>query len=124
MAVSFLELPRLAIFPVRVIRGAIRDVSVDLRRGSPTFGRHVAVEVSAASGAQVFVPNGFAHGFCTLEDNTEVAYKVDAPYSADHEGSLYWADPDLAIAWPVSEADAVVTDKDRDAPRLAALAAE
>lgn len=109
---------------VRVIRGAILDVSVDLRRGSPTFGRHVALELSAASRAQLFVPRGFAHGFCTLEDNTEVTYKVDAPYSHAHERALYWADPDLAIAWPVSEAEAVISDKDRDAPRLSAAEAQ
>lgn len=115
--------PRAQAKLVRVIRGAMLDVVVDVRAGSPTYGRHVAIEISAASGNQLFVPHGFAHGFCTLEDHTEVAYKVDAPYSAEHERALNWADPDLAIAWPVSGADAIVSEKDRSAPRFSAMSA-
>jgi dTDP-4-dehydrorhamnose 3,5-epimerase len=106
---------------VRVIRGAILDVAVDIRVGSPTFARHVAVELSAANWHQLFVPEGFAHGFCTLEPDTEVLYKVSAPYAPDHDRGLRWNDPALAIAWPVSQAAAVVSDKDRAQPLLADL---
>lgn len=104
---------------VRVLKGAILDVAVDLRRGSPTFGRHVAVELSASAWNQLFVPAGFAHGFCTLEPDTEVFYKVDAYYSAEHDGGVLWNDPALAIAWPVTAEQAVLSDKDRRLPLLA-----
>jgi dTDP-4-dehydrorhamnose 3,5-epimerase len=107
---------------VRVLRGRILDVIVDLRRSSSRYGEHAAVELSEEGGEQLFVPAGFAHGFCTLEPNTEVLYKVDAPYSAQHDGGIYWADAALAIPWPVSEEDAVVSDKDRKLPRLTASA--
>jgi dTDP-4-dehydrorhamnose 3,5-epimerase len=106
---------------VRVARGRILDVAVDLRRGSATFGRHVAVELSQANRRQLLVPIGFAHGFCTLEPDTEVAYKVSAPYSAAHDHGLAWDDPALQIAWPVDPAAAVLSDKDRRHPRLADL---
>ena len=106
---------------VRVLRGAILDVAVDIRAGSPTFGQHVSIEISAAKWNQVFVPKGFAHGFCTLEPDTEVLYKVDAPYSLEHEGGLLWCDPDLRIAWPVDASSAVVSDKDKELPRLSNL---
>ena len=106
---------------VRVIRGAILDVAVDIRDRSPTFGRHVAVELSAANWRQLFVPQGFAHGFCTLEPDTEVLYKVSAPYAPDHDRGILWNDPALAIAWPVSPAAAVVSGKDRAQPLLAGL---
>ncbi|MGE5270299.1 MAG: dTDP-4-dehydrorhamnose 3,5-epimerase [Thiohalocapsa sp.] len=108
---------------VRVAAGAVFDVAVDLRRGSPTYGRHVAVVLSAAEGNQLFVPEGFAHGFCTLEPNTEIIYKVNRYYSAEHDRGLAWDDPELSIAWPVTAAAAILSDKDRRQPRLAELPA-
>lgn len=101
---------------LRVVRGAILDVAVDLRRGSPTYGRHVAVELSAENWAQLYVPIGFAHGFCTLVENTEVLYKVTAPYAPIHEGGLVWNDPALGIAWPISAAEATVNARDQSWP--------
>lgn len=103
---------------VRVLRGAVYDVAVDIRRDSPTFGRHIAVDLSAENGRQLFVPAGFAHGFCTLEPDTEVFYKVDAPYSRDHERGVRWNDPVLGIAWPVTEREAVLNGRDRQLPLL------
>jgi dTDP-4-dehydrorhamnose 3,5-epimerase len=103
---------------VRVTRGAVLDVAVDLRRSSATFGKHVAVELSAEAWNQLYVPTGFAHGFCTLKDNTEVLYKVTAHYAPTHEGGLLWNDSDLGIDWPVAADDAQLTDRDRTWPRL------
>lgn len=108
---------------VRVLAGSILDVAVDLRRASPTYGRHVAVRLDAADGEQLFVPAGFGHGFCTLEANTMVAYKVSAYYSRENDRNLLWNDPDLGIAWPVADSEAVLSDKDRAAPRFADLEA-
>ena len=100
-------------------RGAILDVAVDIRKSSPTFGRWLAVEVSAEKWNQILVPKGFAHGFVTLVENTEVIYKVTAPYSPAHERSIRFDDPALSIDWRVP-ADAVsLSDKDRAAPLLA-----
>lgn len=107
---------------VRVSRGAIFDVAVDIRKGSPTFGQHVAVELSAENWHQLFVPPGFAHGFCTLQPDTEVLYKVSAPYAPDHDKGILWNDKALAIDWPVGVDEAVVSDKDRAQPRLSELA--
>jgi dTDP-4-dehydrorhamnose 3,5-epimerase len=107
---------------IRVSRGAILDVAVDIRQGSPTYGRHVAAELSAANWRQMWVPRGFAHGYCTLEPDTEVLYKTDAPYDRAADGAIAWDDPALAIAWPVDAAAAVLSDKDRVAPRLAEIA--
>ncbi len=106
---------------VRVVRGAILDVAVDIRRGSPTFGDHAAVELSAENWRQLLVPVGFAHGFATLEANTEVLYKVTAYYAPDHDHGLLWSDPEVAVAWPVAPEAAVLSDKDRVQPRLADL---
>jgi len=108
---------------VRVAAGAILDVAVDIRAGSPTYGRHVAAELTAAAGNQLFVPEGFAHGFCTLVPDTHVLYKVNRYYSAEHDRGLLWNDPALGIAWPVTEGEATLSDKDRRQPRLAGLAA-
>jgi dTDP-4-dehydrorhamnose 3,5-epimerase len=99
---------------VRVVRGSASDVAVDLRVGSPAYGRWVAATLTARGGEQMFVPRGCAHGFCTLEPDTEVAYKVDEYYAPESEACLAWNDPTLAIAWPVSAADAVLSDKDRN----------
>jgi dTDP-4-dehydrorhamnose 3,5-epimerase len=106
---------------VRVLRGAICDVAVDIRRASRNYGRSVVVILSAENGRQLFVPAGFAHGYCTLEPDTEVFYKVDAPYSREHERGLRWNDPALAISWPVAEASAVLLERDRLQPLLADL---
>ena len=103
---------------IRVVRGAILDVAVDVRRGSPTFGRHVTALVSAENWRQIFVPVGFAHGFVTLEPNTEVLYKVSAFYSPQHERGVRWNDPALGIDWGITEAQAILSDRDRRHPAL------
>lgn len=108
---------------VRVGAGSILDVAVDIRRGSPTYGRHVAVVLRGSDGNQLFVPEGFAHGFCTLEPNTEVYYKVSTYYSPEHDRGMRWNDPALGIDWPVAESDAILSDKDRKTPLLAELPA-
>ena len=108
---------------VRVLRGAVWDVAVDVRHGSPSFGRHVAATLSAANGCQLWVPPGFVHGFCTLEPDSEVFYKVTAPYDRDAERGIAWDDPDLALPWPVPAGQAVLSDKDVTLPRLAAAEA-
>jgi dTDP-4-dehydrorhamnose 3,5-epimerase len=105
---------------VRVTRGAIFDVAVDIRRGSPRFGRHVGLVLSAENWHQLWVPAGFAHGYCTLEEDTEVQYKVTDYYSPAHERGIAWNDPELLIAWPVPAEAAIVSERDRRWPRLAA----
>ena len=103
---------------VRALRGAIFDVAVDIRKGSPSYGKWVAATLTAEEGNQLFMPHGFAHGFCTLEPDTLIAYKVDAPYSRPNDAGIAWDDPDLAIDWPVAIEAAVLSDKDRVQPRL------
>lgn len=104
---------------VSVLAGRILDVAVDVRRGSPTYGRHVKAELSAEDGAQLFVPEGFLHGFVTLEPDTYVAYKVNDYYAADCDGGVRWNDPDLAIDWGFT--DPVLSPKDAAAPAFAAF---
>ena len=106
---------------VRALRGALFDVAVDLRRGSPTFSRWCSARLSAAGGEQIFIPRGFAHGFCTLEPDTEVAYKIDAYYRPECEGGVAWDDPQIAIPWPVAPAEAILSERDRKLPRLSDL---
>jgi dTDP-4-dehydrorhamnose 3,5-epimerase len=106
---------------VRVLRGSILDVAVDLRRDSPSYGKYVSAVISAREGNQILVPVGFAHGFCTLEPDTEVFYKVSAPYSPAHDCGISWIDKDIAIDWPVTPADAVLSAKDLALPALADL---
>jgi len=103
---------------VRCVRGAIWDVAVDVRHGSATFGRHVASVLSAENWCQLWVPGGFLHGFCTLEPDTEVIYKVTADYDRAAERGVVWNDPDLALPWPVAAGAAVLSDKDLVLPRL------
>ena len=104
---------------VRVLRGAIMDVAVDARRGSPTYGRWVRARLDAETGSQIFVPAGFLHGFITLEPDTEVAYKVTNFYSRECDGSVLFNDPDLGIDWGGAADNAVLSEKDRAATRWA-----
>jgi dTDP-4-dehydrorhamnose 3,5-epimerase len=106
---------------VRCLKGAILDVAVDIRRSSPTFGQHVSTELSADNGRQLWVPVGFAHGFVTLVDDTEIFYLVTAYYSPAHDRGLLWNDPALGINWGIDETSAQLSDKDRKWPGLKAL---
>jgi dTDP-4-dehydrorhamnose 3,5-epimerase len=101
---------------VRCIRGAIYDVVVDIRKGSPTFGKWISVILTEHNKRMLLVPKGFAHGFVTLVPNTEVLYKVDEYYSPEHDRAIRWNDPKLGIDWPVREP--ILSDKDRNAPLL------
>src|SRR5262249_10477793 len=109
---------------VRVVRGRIYDVAVDIRRSSPTYGRHVGVELSGENWKQLFVPAGFAHGFVTLDPDTEVIYKVTNYYAPSHDRGLIWNDPDLGINWPIAAGEAILSDKDKVLPRFADLKSE
>jgi dTDP-4-dehydrorhamnose 3,5-epimerase len=102
---------------VRALRGAIYDVAVDIRPGSPTYGHWVAAELSAENGQQLWAPRGFAHAYCTITDDCEIFYKVDGPYAPQSEGGLIWNDPDLAIPWPL-DGEPLLSDKDKILPRL------
>lgn len=113
--------PRAQAKLVRVLRGAIIDVAVDARKGSPTYGKHVSALLSAGNGAQLFIPAGFLHGFATLEPMTEIAYKVTNHYSAEHDGAVFWNDPALGIDWGVDPAKAVVSEKDAKAVSFSAF---
>ena len=103
---------------VRVTRGSVFDVAVDIRKGSPHYGEWVGVVLSAEKWNQLLIPRGFAHGFVTLEPETEFLYKVSALYSKEHDRAIRFDDPDIAIDWPVEAAAVTVSDKDRDAPFL------
>jgi dTDP-4-dehydrorhamnose 3,5-epimerase len=103
---------------VRVVRGSAFDVAVDIRRGSPTYRRHIVTRLDAAEGAQLWVPPGFLHGFCTLEDETVVFYKVTSYYSPAHDAGALWNDPDLGIQWPVDSNCVVLSEKDQRQPRF------
>jgi dTDP-4-dehydrorhamnose 3,5-epimerase len=98
------------------------DVAVDIRTGSPTFGKWVSKELSPETGTQLWIPPGFAHGFATLEPNSVISYKVTAPYSPQHDRGIAWNDAAIGIRWPVDEKAIVLSDKDRVLPRLADLA--
>jgi dTDP-4-dehydrorhamnose 3,5-epimerase len=104
---------------IRVTRGSILDVAVDIRRGSPTFGQHVTAVISAENWRQIWVPAGFAHGYVTLEEHTEVIYKVTNHYAPSLDRGLRWNDPALQIDWGIGEAAAILSDKDRKQPMLA-----
>ncbi len=104
---------------VRVVKGKILDIAVDIRRSSPTFGKHVAAELSADNWLQMYVPAGFAHGFVTLEPNTEVVYKVSELYSPAHERGILWNDPALGIKWSIDPDEATLSDRDKKHPTFA-----
>ena len=106
---------------VRVTRGAILDVAVDIRAGSPTYGKHVAITISADAWNQIYIPIGFAHGLVTLEPDTEVLYKVSNYYAPEHDKGLLWNDPALGIDWPGVANPALLSGKDKVQPRLAEL---
>jgi dTDP-4-dehydrorhamnose 3,5-epimerase len=107
---------------VRVISGAVFDVAIDLRRGSPTFGRWCGTTLTAAEANQLFIPRGFAHAFCTLEPETEVAYKADDYYAPACDAGIIWDDPDIGIDWPIAAHEATLSEKDAKLPRLADFA--
>jgi dTDP-4-dehydrorhamnose 3,5-epimerase len=104
---------------IRVVRGSVFDIAVDLHATSPNFGRHAAVELSAAGWDQLWIPEGFGHGFCTLEPHTEIIYKMTSPYHPDSERGIAWDDPKLAISWPLGQREPFLSDRDRYHPSLA-----
>ena len=108
---------------VRVVSGAVFDVAVDLRRSSPTFGRWAGVELSAENKRMFWVPEGFAHGFLTLRENTDFLYKCTAPYAPAHEHSLAWDDPDVGIDWPLDGLEVQLSAKDRAGKALSQVEA-
>ena len=103
---------------IRAVRGSIWDVAVDIRPGSTTYGKHVGVVLSADNWQQLWIPAGLLHGYCTLEPDTEVIYKVTAPWDRQAERGVIWNDPALAVPWPIASAEAILSDKDRVLPRL------
>lgn len=104
---------------VRIVRGAIFDVAVDLRKGSPTYGKHVSAVLSADNWKQMYIPAGFAHGVCALEDDTNFTYKTSAYFAPELEAGLRWDDPAFGIDWPVDPAKAILSDRDRKWPDFA-----
>ena len=103
---------------VRVIKGKVLDVAVDLRKSSPTFGKHVMVELSDENKRQFFIPRGFAHGFLVLSEEAIFTYKVDNPYAPQSEAGIRWNDPELGIEWPIDPKDVLTSDKDLKQPLL------
>ena len=103
---------------VRVVEGAVLDVAVDIRRGSPTFGRHVAVELSGENKRQLFIPRGFAHGFAVLSEEALFQYKCDNYYAPQSEGAIAWNDPQIGIDWRIDPANVILSEKDSRHPRL------
>jgi len=103
---------------VRCPRGSIVDIAIDVRKGSDTYGQHVRVELSEKNGQQLWVPAGFLHGFVTLEDDTEVTYKVTDYYAPECDGNVFWNDADLGLDWGIDPADAVLSEKDKKAPKF------
>jgi dTDP-4-dehydrorhamnose 3,5-epimerase len=103
---------------VRVVKGYVLDVAVDIRKGSPTFGKYVAVMLSDSNHKQLYIPRGFAHGFITLSDEAILQYKCDNPYAPGYEGSVAWNDPEIGIDWPLIEKDIILSNKDMLAPKL------
>ncbi|MBS6460162.1 MAG: dTDP-4-dehydrorhamnose 3,5-epimerase [Alistipes sp.] len=103
---------------VRVVEGRVIDVAVDIRRGSPTFGKHVAVELSKENKRQLFIPRGFAHGFAVLSEEAVFQYKCDNLYAPDHEGAIAWNDPKIGIDWHIRPEDAILSEKDKKHPTL------
>ena len=103
---------------VRVIKGRVVDVAVDIRRGSPTFGKHVMVELSEDNKRQFFIPRGFAHGFLVLSDEAIFTYKVDNPYAPQQDAGIRWNDPDLGIEWPIDSKEVITSEKDLKQPLL------
>ena len=114
--------PRAQAKLVRVLRGRALDVAVDVRRGSPSFGQWASVELTAARGEQIFVPEGFLHGFLTLEPNTEVFYKTTDFYARECDAAVNWADPDLGIDWGAADDSVTLSDRDRAAIAFAEFA--
>ena len=106
---------------VRCLRGALFDVAVDLRQGSPTYGQWLGAELSADNGRQLYIPVGFAHGFVTLEPDTEVLYKVSSYYAPDCDRGLAWNDPEIGIDWSLGDREPLLSDKDTRQPALAAF---
>jgi dTDP-4-dehydrorhamnose 3,5-epimerase len=103
---------------VRCIKGKIFDVAVDIRKGSPTYGKWVGEYLSEENKNILFVPAGFAHGYLVMEDKSEIVYKVTKEYSKEHERGLFWNDPELEIKWPVSSAEPILSEKDKNLPLL------
>ena len=107
---------------ITVVKGRILDVAVDIRHGSPTFGKYVSTELSSETGRQLYIPIGFAHGLLTLENDVVVMYKVSDYYAPTHDSGIRWNDPDIAIPWPLKDANIIISDKDRRLPLLKELA--